>query len=465
MTPVTPSKQMPRLMRWLAGAGFFILVIKIWGLMPPLLSPDEYLHLYRAVALSQGDWLLQPESPDHSKSFLSKGYQVGAGIDEGFIAYKDILRPLMVDPKRQLSQAESVHVSRLGWTGQLHFEAIPGAGYYMPLVYLPQSMSLALGRELGLGIHASYWLTRFLTTATCVLLLALAWRIQRPPLLAVAFLMLPMSIFQFLSPTIDGLTTSIAVVALSSFYAINSSTPPLSWKKSAAFGLSIFILASSRTHLLPLIVLPVWVWWKFRTRPHAINALLTILATLAWVGFALMTTVDARVQKAMGNDALVLHYLLHPADYLSMVWATLSDLQTLGFYAHSFVGILGWLNVLLPPWTYPCTGLLLTGIALTTAKLPATCNAHNWLLVLLALLSSFLVLLAMLVNWTPIGSALIQGVQGRYFIVPALMMAYGLRVDLVHRGTRSQILSALLFFCFLTLSVWALVSGLGARYD
>ena len=42
-------------------------------------------------------------------------------------------------------------------------------------------------------------------------------------------------------------------------------------------------------------------------------------------------------------------------------------------------------------------------------------------LLALALASAALVFLALLVTWTPHPAALVQGVQGRYFIVPALL--------------------------------------------
>ena len=52
----------------------------------------------------------------------------------------------------------------------------------------------------------------------------------------------------------------------------------------------------------------------------------------------------------------------------------------------------------------------------------------QWLLIAMALLSALSVFLLLLVAWTPdpTHAQLIEGVQGRYFLVPALMVAMAL---------------------------------------
>jgi uncharacterized membrane protein len=79
--------------------------------------------------------------------------------------------------------------------------------------------------------------------------------------------------------------------------------------------------------------------------------------------------------------------------------------------------------------------------------------------------SAILVFVAMLTTWTPAEASIIEGVQGRYFTVPALMVAYALTVSQEKRHDVWSWVTHLVVFSFTILSFSALILALLARYD
>jgi hypothetical protein len=449
------------------------LCLSVWVwisiLIPPIQSPDEYQHLYRAYLLSNNHWLLQANEPGQRQQAPWHFVQRGGDIDSGLIAFKDAHWPLVLDPHRQLSKMEQDAVSRIEWQHTSQFEKMPGAGYYFPLVYGPQALGLLTGRWLGLSVHQSYWFCRAYTSIACVLLLVAAIRMWRPPPLAWALLLLPMTVFQWLSPTIDGLTTSMAVLTLSLFVRICVSQtrppPPL----LMGMVIAIFLLTTTRTHLLPMLALPYFLAWRYRSWRVFLGALFLSLTVLAWLVFAITSTQDDRVQHAVSSGAALWHYISHPQKFLGMVWTSLSHPATFDFYTRSFIGILGWLNVVLPEKAYTIiwTGLGLCSLWTFNRFGPKTgwSSSCRWLLAFLALSATGLVFLAMLTTWTPADSPRIEGVQGRYFIVPAIMLAYASMGSGPSNTRFSHSVTRILLGIYGMACMGALLLALLARYD
>ena len=193
---------------------------------------------------------------------------------------------------------------------------------------------------------------------------------------------------------------------------------------------------------------------------------LVTVAALGWVLFALQTTIDPRIVRNHSTTQLLMQYAADPAAFFKIVWVTLTTDGNFTFYNRSFSGILGWLDTHLAEYFYPTlwTGLALCALAsVSMATLKKDWNARP-LLVGLCIASAGLVFLAMVVTWTPHPATVIKGVQGRYFIVPAILLGYAMSGYATQQPTLRQWVAALTIALFALTSVTALTMALWGRY-
>jgi uncharacterized membrane protein len=423
--------------------------------VPPIQSPDEHAHIMRAYLISKGEFTLAA-APE-----LGSGGHVDAALLTFIDAY---LSTIARSAQTPLSEERRAEMEKLQWGGPERFFPLAGTGYYMPLVYAPHAAALLAGRVLGLTIADSYRLVRLASLMSCLGLLAAAWRVVRPPPLAIALLLLPMTLFQLLAPTLDGVTTCLAVLALSVFSVGVLQKKDWPGERSWLLAASVALLATSRIQLLPLLGLPFFIAWTRRSRRDAFLGSAAVLASMAWVAYALANTVDLRVQRGDSTGQLLAQYAADPVAFLRVVAASLADSELATLYTHSFIGVLGWLDTWLPLPAYPAlwTGLGLCAVASVLGTNLRQAGLARTFLALAALACALLVFLALLVTWTPHPAATVAGVQGRYFVVPAIMLAYAIGATAPPRRLPRPTLA--LLAAVAAVSLYALVATLLARY-
>lgn len=414
--------------RWSAAfwwAGAFALLSTLSLLVPPMQSPDENAHLMRAEMLSHGQWRLQP-APEGTPAALAG---LGGWVDKNLAFYSDAFMAIVVNTDASLPAQVRKNTAEWGWSNSRIFYPAPGTGYYFPLVYAPQALALWIGRTVGLGVADSYQLARSCSLLVICLLVATAWRRLRPNPAVIAIATLPMCLFQAVSPTLDGITTAMALLAISDFrVCAQNHSHPSEREPPWSLYACLFFLVTSRAHLLPLLLLPVFLAWKRRSATAWISTCLLVLLSMAWIGFAAASTTDVRVIREHSTGDLVRLYAAHPQEFFLMLWQTLRHHELPDFYVRSFIGILGWLDVPLTDSYYQIigTGLLLSAAASLSWRSGRADLASRSVLAIVALASSLLVFLALALTWNPYAAPIIEGVQGRYFIVPALVIGYAL---------------------------------------
>ncbi len=444
----------------------------ISALIPPMASPDEMTHITRAYLISQGTVLMQPPGeglPQDAgisarvKAFFSPT-RVGGMVDKRLNDFVDVHSFLIAHKDRIVTPVEQKQLNSYGWTDAKSFYGMQGTGYYFPAIYAPQALALAIGQGLDLNLAHSYQLVRGLTLLACFAMLWLAFKLVPPNPWVAAILLLPMSVFQLLSPTLDGLTTSLAVLTVSLFLTavapVSRSSATVSW----GLALCLFLLATSRTHLLPLLALPFFVAWQRQSRRDFYLGCGVAAGAIAWTLFALMTTSDLRIVRHLTTTQLLLFYAADPLAFFRVVWATLVD--QFEFFKLSFIGLLGWLDTRLPLAYYP---ILWQGLGLCAlASVSLASLREDWrarlLLLLLALASVALIFLALLVTWTPHPATMVLGVQGRYFVVPAILLGYVVSGTPTPQSTLRRSFSGLVLAGFAYYALSSLTMALVERY-
>lgn len=438
-----------------------VFMVAGWSLslmIPPMQSPDENQHIARAHLLAHGALSLA----------TLPGRNSGGWVDGGLVAFMNGYMTLPGNPARRLSGGERLQLDEEKWQGEgsrIYYE-MPGTGYYLPLAYLPHAVGLRGGELLGLSVGSSYCLTRILVLLTCLGLFAWSFSLHRPPPLVIAVLLLPMSVFQLLSPSLDGVTTSLALLATSVFlYGFDEDQVWPSWA-SWTLATSLLVVIGSRVHLLPMMIFPFFLYWKHRQRRDLYLGSGLVLISIAWLGYALLSTTDLRVVRSHGTLDVLRYHLAFPSEAMQAILRTLQDADQRDFYFRSFVGNLGWLDAPLRSFFYPWLGMGLGLCALASFSSPKHVDDLHARAVLLAIAiaSAIFVFIALLMTWTPHPAHVIVGVQGRYFVVPVLLIAYAMSGVPQDKGAWRQRLDWLVLVAFAGLSLPALILGLQDRF-
>lgn len=396
--------------------------------IPPMKSPDEGDHVRRAYLFSEGYWLLESQHcATEEKNLCRNGKSMSGGlIDEGLADYLDILHPMDFE-KHSQNQLENSITNTLRWQGQERFVLTPGTGYYLPLVYLPQATGLKLGKFMDLSIDSSYRLARLFSLMTSILVIAAAFKIHRFPIMVMAALILPTSLFQAVSASIDPLSTALAVLSISCFLSIyeKGQTAP-SWL-FLVMASSLVIVCGSRAHMLPMLTLMVIASFKHRSKIAWTSTLLSIMATVAWLSVAIPSTIDLRVTRALSTGEIALFYLNNPSQLIKVIVSTLSNETILDYYAKSFLG--NFFNSFLTTEQYTVITTIFLALFALSIPSPVAWKAHSWARVWVIAVgfgSALLAMIAMLLTWTDHPASVVQGVQGRYFLIPAILILTGL---------------------------------------
>ena len=219
-------------------------------------------------------------------------------------------------------------------------------------------------------------------------------------------------------------------------------------------------------HLLPLLILPFFVAWRKSSLRDAYVGIVLLMCSVGWLFFAMHGSHDSRVVRAQTTGELLVYYASDPLAFFRVVTASMNNPDLSVFYQQSFIGILGWLDTRLPTVAYPAlwAGLGVAALASLSFKELRRDWPVRLLLLGVALMSFGLIFLALLVSWTPHPASLVQGVQGRYFVVPVICLGYALN-GFVATSDRSKIWSGrTVSLLFASLSLGFLVFTLLDRY-
>ena len=397
---------------------------------PPLLSPDEHAHLVRAYTLISGEWEM------HTPAGRSTAAWVDPALAEFINVHRKRNRVAVGrspgPPPTGADLAEAGKATLPGPSQPISLSA-PGAALYPPIAYLPQGLAIGIARALYLPVSSAYHLTRLVTLITSAAVLFAAFLLVTPSPLQLALLALPMSLFQMASAALDGFSTSMAVLAISLYQALPETQPRKQPLLHLSLVCSILVVVPARLHLWPLLILLFLSARKIKSAWAWFAGLACLSTVLIWVVQVSRSTVDLRrAQLSTDTVQTAIESLSHPGELIALLVRTLTNQELQGFYARSFIGVLGWLHLPLePPEAYQMLALMLAICTVLTVswtrhqRWRMLLEQTRWLLVGMAMLSALSVFLLLLVAWTPdpTHAQLIEGVQGRYFLVPTLMVA------------------------------------------
>jgi uncharacterized membrane protein len=393
----------------------FLLSLAISSLTPSFQSPDEDLHLKRAYLLGHGQiWLSAPP-----------GKPTGGLVDQGLLSYMEKFHHLPFHGEQKITANDLYEAKQIQWAKVNTFSATEGQSYYFPLIYLPQAIGIRIGEILDIPVDLSYQLAKLSALIAACALLYWALTLYSFSALTLGLFILPMSLFQMGSASLDGIAHAICFVVLALYLRISQMKSfPSKWI-ALTLCILIALLTTSRMHLIPLLFLPFLAYRNTQQKFYLWGGVTALTFTVAWIIMTMLFVVDLRVVSTLKGAGLIAYYAMHPLELFQVFLNTFTSVSTLKSYATAFIGVLGWLDTSFPKFIYIVFSALLGLITLSCISWrPRTIKPSvQATFVICALGSIAVIFLSLLVQWTPHPATIILGVQGRYFFGPALLLS------------------------------------------
>ncbi|THD49417.1 MAG: DUF2142 domain-containing protein, partial [Bradyrhizobium sp.] len=310
------------------------------------------------------------------------------------------------------------------------FAPFAGTEGYSPVAYAPYILAAAIGRLLGLDLPELLFLMRFLGLVFFTAVTAYA--IAVTPTLQWAFVliaMLPVSLYNRVVLSADGAALSYALVITAlCFRAAWKPSDGRVWERS--LWMTVCVLGKQPQIVFVLLELMSGRLRELvrRWKTIAIVVLPGVILSPLWVIGVSADVAAWRVRE--GHDYPVeqfdplwkLAYMWeHPFHFPLATWTALREWGAPLW--PELIGILGWQDIVLRPWTYIVLTALLLLVPLQKLPLGGT-RARVAIVTGFAVLSYFvLVYLIFFITYTPVASPHVLGVQGRYFVIVLPMAA------------------------------------------
>lgn len=408
---------------WCWFAGYFALGLGYIVLTPPLRAPDERNHFFRAYQVSE----LRNRAERRSPSI------VGDYLPASIVRMSDALGDAT---NNRVTSEQWVAARAIRSTERREFLEFSTAPY-APLAYAPAAMLIAFGRSCGARPLVLLYLARFANLVAGSLLVTAALKragYARTPLLVIACF--PMVLSQISTVTADAISFATAFLALALFIDTALRADPISRGRIVSLALIALSLSQLRPPypLLSLVALVVLFHHANTRRIAAVMIVLTlsVVPAIAWNMHA------ARVQEAPENGQVldpakqVRWIAKYPGPFLHRVK---HDLRLRGSeYWEELVGRLGWFNIHLPPWITLGFGIAFIGAL--GASPPQTVLPRagtRAYLVCFAIAGVIATEATLYVTFNSVGSNWIFGVQGRYFVPSAALLAFAAASPILSR--------------------------------
>ncbi|MBQ9307868.1 MAG: DUF2142 domain-containing protein [Clostridia bacterium] len=312
-----------------------------------------------------------------------------------------------------------------------------------PVMYLPQALGVALGRLLGRSMTGTFFLGRLTNLLFYALCVYLALKVTRRfrGLLALSALV-PMALHQAASFSYDGYINGMALLftALCMRAMAGEGRWPL--KEQILTGVIGVLLMPAKPVYLPLLLLLILVpGSRFARTGHkwVCIAACVLAASLAILLFQLsgIRAVAGGGETALDVQGPVLYsvsdILRDPVGTVRLILHTLR-IALFGWIGQGVGSLLSGLSLEISGWKITGYMLLLALSAMPREGEEYVHFREKAVYALILLSCTGLVMLTMLLGWTPLDATWIQGVQGRY-LIPVLplvwlcLSARGLRVS------------------------------------
>ncbi|MGD0611503.1 MAG: DUF2142 domain-containing protein [Anaerolineales bacterium] len=319
---------------------------------------------------------------------------------------------------------------------QLHFDAfdhVHGALYttstYSPALFLPQALVMRyLGRRANLPALPVFYASRLVGLLIYILLAWLAVRLMPVGKWTLAILAVaPMAVFQAATINADTISNGIGLLFISGCLSLNL-RQQIRWREWGILTCLITLLLLAKVNLIFLLVLPFLILSPARFKMkggYAFLVIASLILVLVEVGGWNVLAFSHAKSVFPGADPIgqIKFIASHPWQFLNTVLQDLwSNKQP---YTRQWFGVYGYGYWSVPFITYIFYALCLVSMLFIKPSGETFSKKLRLYLGLVFLLGYLTTVGILYLTYTPVGSASILGVQGRYLIpvMPLLFLA------------------------------------------
>ncbi len=397
-------------------AGSILSVIYL-VLLPPISVPDEDVHLKEAYYFSNK--LMGKEEAAEGKFYMDR---------------EDYQAMQMFRPMPSLSEYDTIKNNLFKAGREEGIKELNRGDTHAPaLTYLPGIIGIILGRILGLNGLWVIYLGRI--CSILFYLFTMFWFIRLMPFgKPAAFIMtiLPMTVQQCGSYSYDSIVIEVAFLYIAVLFGLLYKQEPIKRWQIALYVLFMIMLSISKGgSYLPLCLLTMLIpvsrfpngkkKWTFVGCMAAIAIAAFLTSTLGYVLYVASPTAEQAAGAYLQSSAYRASGLLsEPMTFVSMSIRTL--LASGDGFLETMLGMqLSWLNVFVS--RIVIYGMLLMMILSVlhiedgNSRLQVEVNGiQRASYAIVCVLSMAIIFASMFMSWTPRGSIVIAGIQGRYFL-------------------------------------------------
>jgi uncharacterized membrane protein len=392
-------------------------------LMPPFQVPDEPVHFLRAWQIAEGRMISEV-----------KDNQAGGFFPEGLVSIASSTAYIH-DPnnKQKISVRQIYSLLSVPLCPEKKIFVTPlGSALYSPVPYLPQGIAIFLAKPFSIHpLVLMYW-GRIVNLLAWTGLIYLT--IRTTPIYPVLFMLLaltPMSLHQAASLSADATTNGLAFLSIAlALRLADAREIPVRSRHLLWFSISVVLLSLCKNiyfcfAFLFLLVPPghlksrkrYWAWFA-AVVGTCLGAAMIWNSIASRVPFSQM--LNANIQPAQ-QAAFVCS---HPVEYLRIFFNSVKQEQHLLNLYRTFIGWVGFGDTLLGDWHIRLWTLLLIATAIFENRKDYLFGIFQKILCcVLFVIETGLIYLLLYFFWSPVGSPVIEGIQGRYFI-PIAPMAF-----------------------------------------
>lgn len=335
--------------------------------------------------------------------------------------------------------------------------------------YFPQILGVSLARIIGLNGEQLLILGRMFALLWYCLIMGIAINIA--PFKKIVFFvvgLMPMTIQQISSFSYDSVLIGCCFLLFAYLLNLIFQKDELSWKDALVIAILTIIIGKVKYIYLPILGLVFFIP-KEKFSKYKKNKVIArgVFALLVGVGISRTTMlVQAAEVGKLRADGLYQYTVKYVIQNIgdTIIVAIRTILNQTSFYIESMIASpLGWVDIELPEIIVFCFIIILLLSGLSDRKKYVFSKTEKRVCCLIAILISGLVLAAMLVAYTYIGSDIILGVQGRYFIPILPLMLYAMDSDFIvlKRNIDVEIIFAV--HGLQLYAIWAITSTIVSR--